>query len=102
MMQKGRAGFGLRMGAVGALILGTLPICTLPILLAGKRGFIAYLSISDVYYRGASSVLGPNLFPRHEYGVVPRGAAGIVTAGILYGALGAAIGFLVGAICKRR
>jgi hypothetical protein len=91
----------LRGGVVGALVLGGIPLWTLPLLIAGKRGFLAYLRISDVYYRGAATVLGSDLFPRHEYGTVPRGITGTLSAAMMFGLIGAMLG-LPSSVLRRR
>jgi hypothetical protein len=102
MMRDWRSAPSLAHAAIGAIVLSTIPLWTLPLLAAGKRGFLAYLTISDTYYRGAAALLGPDLFPRHEFGTVPRGAAGLFAAVILYGALGAVLGLVIGAVRRAR
>ena len=90
-MKRGRGAI------VGAVLLGTLPIWTLPLGVAGKAGFLAYLGLSNAYYGGAAQVFGATLFPTHEFGVVPQGAAGLALAAALYGVLGGVVGWVVAA-----
>ena len=91
-MKRGRGAI------VGAVLLGPLPIWTLPLAVAGKAGFLAYLGLSNAYYGGAAQVFGAALFPTREFGTVPQGAAGLVLAAALYGVLGAAVGWVVAAV----
>jgi hypothetical protein len=82
-----------RAALVGAVFLGTVPLWTLPLLAAGTSGFLTYLGLSHGYYGGARQVFGSDLFPAHEFGIVPQGVVGLVLAGGLYGLLGAAAGW---------
>jgi hypothetical protein len=41
----------------------------------------------------ARALFGATLFPAHEFGIVPNGAAGLVLAAMLYALLGAAAGW---------
>jgi hypothetical protein len=69
----------------------------------GGSGFLAYLSLSHTYYGGARKLLGATLFPAHEFGIVPNGAAGLVLAAALYALLGAVAGWvLAGGIARWR
>ncbi|MDB4906236.1 MAG: hypothetical protein JWO05_1020 [Gemmatimonadetes bacterium] len=92
----------LRAAAIGAAVLALLPLYALPLLKAGKPGFLAYLSISDAYYRGARAVMGERLFPAHEFGVIPNGVGGVLAATVMYGLLGAALGVGISVAVKRR
>jgi hypothetical protein len=87
---------------VGAVLLGMLPLWTLPLMVAGTSGFLAYLGLSHAYYGGARRIFGATLFPAHEFGIVPQGAAGLLLAAVLYGAAGAAVGWGVAAGMERR
>ena len=91
-----------RVALLGAVFLGALPLWTLPLMVAGTSGFLAYLGLSDTYYGGARLVFGAGLFPAQEFGIVPQGAAGLILAAILYGLLGAASGWGVAAVLERR
>ncbi len=85
----------------GALLLGALPMWTLPLMIAGNWGFLTYLGLSNTYYAGARAVLGSTLFPAQEFGIVPDGVAGILLAGTFYAVVGAAVGWAVGAALTR-
>ncbi len=91
-----------RAAILGAVLLGTLPLWTLPLMAAGSRGFLAYLGLSHAYYGGARQVFGAGLFPAHEFGIVPQGAPGLILAAVLYGAVGAAVGWAIAAGTERR
>ncbi len=78
----------MRGAIVGALLLGALPLWTLPLISAGSNGFLAYLGLSP-YYGGARKVFGAGLFPVEEFGIMPNGVAGVLVATALYAALGA-------------
>jgi hypothetical protein len=82
---------------LGAVLLGTFPIWTLPVAVAGKTGFLAYLGLSNIYYGGARQVFGAALFPTREFGTIPQGAAGLALAAAFYGVIGAVIGWVVAA-----
>ena len=83
-----------RRGALGgAVLLGTAPLWTLPLMAAGTSGFLTYLGLSHAYYWGARQVCGGELFPAHEFGIVPRGAGSLILAAALYGLIGAAAGW---------
>jgi hypothetical protein len=86
---------------VGAVLLGMFPLWTLPLMVAGTTGFLAYLGLSHTYYGGARRVFGATLFPAHEFGIVPQGAAGLLLAATLYGVAGAAVGWGVAAGVER-
>jgi hypothetical protein len=89
-------------GAIcGALLLGALPLWALPLMLAGRSGFLAYLHVSHAYYGGARELFGAGLFPAHEFGIVPNGAAGLVLAATVYAALGAAAGWALAWVVTR-
>lgn len=64
-------------------------------MIAGKPGFLAYLIISDRYYRGARLVFGSALFPRAEFGTIPQGRLGLLAAALLYAAIGGILGFVI-------
>ncbi len=81
----------------GALLLGALPLWTLPLMATGGSGFLAYLALSHAYYGGARKLFGATLFPAHEFGIVPNGVAGLVVAATLYAVLGAAAGWALAA-----
>jgi hypothetical protein len=81
----------------GALLLGALPLWALPLMAAGGHGFLAYLELSHTYYGAARKLFGAALFPAHEFGIVPNGAAALVLAAIVYGILGAAAGWALAA-----
>jgi len=85
----------------GALLLGALPVWTLPLMGAGGSGFLAYLGLSHAYYGGARRLFGATLFPAQEFGIIPNGGAGILVAAALYAALGAAAGWAVAAAVTR-
>jgi hypothetical protein len=65
-------------------------------MVAGRNGFLAYLHVSQAYYGGARKLFGATLFPTHEFGIVPQGAAGLVLAATIYAVLGAAVGWTLG------
>ncbi len=44
-----------RAALVGAVLLGTLPLWTLPLMSAGTTGFLAYLGLSHAYYTPGAS-----------------------------------------------
>ncbi|HET9465424.1 MAG TPA: hypothetical protein VFO71_07840 [Gemmatimonadales bacterium] len=85
----------------GALLLGALPLWTLPLMSLGGNGFLAYLYISHTYYRGARTLFGATLFPAHEFGIIPNGATGLALAAALYAVLGAAAGWALSAALAR-
>lgn len=104
MTESKRGGWRLspgRTAIVGALLLGALPMWTLPLMIAGNWGFLMYLGLSNTYYAGARAVLGSTLFPAQEFGVVPNGVAGILLSGAFYAVVGAALGWVVGAALTR-
>jgi hypothetical protein len=68
---------------------------------AGSSGFLAYLHLSHAYYSGARKLFGATLFPAHEFGIVPNGAAGLLLAATVYGLLGAATGWALAAAVMR-
>jgi hypothetical protein len=80
-----------RAAILGAVLLGTLALWTLPLAIAGKGGFVAYLGLSDAYYRGARQLFGAASFPRHEFSTVPQGARGVVLAAALYAVIGGSV-----------
>ena len=82
-----------RAAICGAVLLGALPLWALPIAAAGRSGFLAYLHVSQAYYGGARRLFGATLFPMHEFGIVPQGAAGLVLAAAVYAVLGATVGW---------
>jgi hypothetical protein len=86
-----------RAAIIGALLLGALPLWALPLAAAGRSGFLAYLQLSHVYYGGVRKLFGASLFPAHEFGIVPNGAAGLLLAATVYGVLGAATGWALAA-----
>src|SRR5215217_6266774 len=45
----------------GALLLGALPLWTLPVAALGGSGFLAYLGLSHLYYAGARKIFGAEL-----------------------------------------
>ena len=93
----------MRGAIVGALLLGALPLWTLPLIGAGSNGFLAYLGLSHAYYGGARKVFGAGLFPVEEFGIIPNGAVGVLVATALYAELGAAAGWAVAtAVTQRR
>ena len=85
----------------GALLLGALPMWTLPLMIAGDWGFRAYLSLSHAYYGSARALFGTALFPAQEFGIVPNGVAGILLATALYAVLGAMVGWGIDALVTR-
>jgi hypothetical protein len=85
----------------GALLLAALPLWTLPVAALGGSGFLAYLGLSHVYYAGARKLFGAELFPAHEFGIVPNGAAGVLLAAGFYAAMGAAAAWTVAAAVTR-
>jgi len=91
-----------RRGAiVGALLLGGLPMWTLPVMATGSWGFLAYLSLSHAYYGGARTVrrdILPRPGIRHHSNGVPR----ILVATVLYAAVGGLIGWAIGSASTKR
>jgi hypothetical protein len=85
----------------GALLLGALPMWTLPLMAVGGRGFLAYLGLSHAYYGGARKLFGATLFPAQEFGIIPNGVAGILVAAAFYAVLGGAAGWAVGTAVTR-
>jgi hypothetical protein len=69
---------------------------------AGSSGFLGYLWLSHIYYGGARQVFGADLYPAHEFGIVPEGVAGLLLAAIAYGVLGAAVGWVIAVGVDRR
>jgi len=82
-----------RIAICGAVLLGALPLWALPLMIAGGSGFLAYLHLPHAYYGGARKLFGATLFPAHEFGIVPNGAAGLMLAATAYAVLGAAAGW---------
>ncbi|MGI8818087.1 MAG: hypothetical protein ACR2HW_03015 [Gemmatimonadales bacterium] len=87
---------------VGALLLGGLPMWTLPLMATGSWGFLAYLSLSHAYYGGARRLFGATLFPPQEFGIIPNGVPGILVATVLYAAVGGLIGWAIGSASTKR
>ena len=79
-------------------MLATLPLWVLPVMAMPMPGFLIYLFVSNYYYELARQVLGPTYFPTEEFGTLPRGAAGIALAALLYAAIGAATGAVIAAV----
>lgn len=68
---------------------------------AGRSGFLAYLGLSHAYYGGARKLFGATLFPAHEFGIVPHGAAGLALAATVYAVLGATVGWMLATVIAR-
>ena len=83
-------------------MLATLPLWILPVMAIPMPGFLVYLLVSNYYYEGARLVFGPTYFPTEEFGTFARGAAGILLAALLYGAIGAAIGAGITAVRRSK
>jgi hypothetical protein len=87
---------GSRGAVIGGTMLATLPLWTLVVMIAGKPGFGAYLIISDRYYHGARLIFGAGLFPRAEFGTIPKDAPAMLVAAFLYAAVGSLLGYVIG------
>ncbi len=78
-----------------AVLLTTVPVWTLPLGILGPRGFAAYLSISDAYYRLPQRVFGGAHFSRREFGTIPTSGAAYALAAVFYVGLALASCWLV-------
>jgi hypothetical protein len=79
---------------VAALLVG-LPVLALPVAVFGKRGFGAYLAISDAYYRLPATVFGGAHFARREFGMIPTSGLAYLLAAVLYAAVALLLCWLV-------
>jgi hypothetical protein len=79
---------------LAALLVG-LPVLALPVMVLGKRGFGAYLAISDAYFRLPAMVFGGGHFARREFGMIPTSTLAYVLAAALYAGLALLLCWLV-------
>jgi hypothetical protein len=83
---------------IAAIVLATVPFWTPLLMVVPDPGFLLYLWISNAYYSLPRLLFGSRLFPAEEFGVIPKGAAAIVLAALLYALLGVAAGWVPGAL----
>ncbi len=67
-----------------AVLLAMVPVWTLPVCVWGRSGFVAYLAISNAYYRLPQMVFGSVHFPRRAFGTIPGSPVAHVLAAALY------------------